>query len=313
MNKRIITIIIALAAVCGGAMAQQKQGKAFRPRFKQYGAANVTEIGRSKIRILYAFQAQDLKDEDTWIDCGQLLTDKGMTQYSSFFVSENNAFIRKWQKDNPNKSYYPGSAKLKGRMKDYWSEYQYSQIYVQGKEPMEQREQSKVRFESAESRQRKAEGQLTEWAVMPSPEFTQYHYTEPWPSMQWTLESEKQTICGYQCQRATCHWRGRDYVAWFTSAIPMKSGPWKFGGLPGLIMKIYDTKHLYTWEAVSVENGSFPILQLEERFFKDSNRKKVLKMQRDWNVKFHELADAMIVGTETRVTTRYPFDQLELE
>ena len=94
---------------------------------------------------------------------------------------------------------------------------------------------------------------------------------------------------------------------------PHEVRPWKFGGLPGLIMKIYDTKHLYTWEAVSVENGSFPILQLEERFFKDSNRKKVLKMQRDWNVKFHELADAMIVGTETRVTTRYPFDQLELE
>jgi len=288
MNRRIIIIILALATVCGGASAQQKQGKAFRPRFTQYGAANVTEIGRSKIRILYAFQAQDLKDEDTWIDCGQLLTDKGMTQYSSFFVSENNAFIRKWQKDNPNKSYYPGSAKLKGRMKDYWSEYQYSQIYVQGKE-------------------------LTEWAVMPSPEFTQYRYTEPWPLMQWTLESEKQTICGYQCQRATCHWRGRDYEAWFTSAIPLKSGPWKFGGLPGLIMKIYDTKHLYTWEAVSVENGSFSIYQLEERFFKDSNHKKVLKMQRDWNVKFHELAGAMRVGSNTSVTTRYPFDQLELE
>ena len=287
MNKKIITLIIGLAAVCGGANAQQKQGKAFRPRFTQYGAANVTEIGRSKIRILYAFQAQDLKDEDTWIDCGQLLTDKGMTQYSSFFVSENNAFIRKWQKDNPNKSYYPGSAKLKGRMKDYWSEYQYSQIYVQGKE-------------------------LTEWAVMPSPEFTQYHYTEPWPLMQWTLESEKQTICGYQCQRATCHWRGRDYVAWFTSAIPMKSGPWKFGGLPGLIMKIYDTKHLYTWEAVSVENGSFPIYQLEERFFKDSDRKKVLKMQRDWNVKYNELSGRMYNGTMQVRTERYPYDQLEL-
>jgi len=273
---RICYFIVLFATIFCETYAQQKQGKAFRPRFTQYGAANVTEIGRSKIRIL------------SWIDCGQLLTDKGMTQYSSFFVSENNAFIRKWQKDNPNKSYYPGSAKLKGRMKDYWSEYQYSQIYVQGKE-------------------------LTEWAVMPSPEFTQYRYTEPWPLMQWTLESEKQTICGYQCQRATCHWRGRDYEAWFTSAIPLKSGPWKFGGLPGLIMKIYDTNHLYTWEAVSVENGSFPIYQLEERFFKDSNHKKVLKMQRDWNVKFHELAGAMIVGTETRVTTRYPFDQLELE
>ena len=287
MNKRII-IIIALAAVCGGAMAQQKQGKAFRPRFTQYGAANVTEIGRSKIRILYAFQAQDLKDEETWIDCGQLLTDKGITQYSSYFVSENNAYIRKWQKDNPNKSYYPGSAKLKGRMKDYWSEYQYSQIYVRDR-------------------------QLTDWAVMPSADFNQYRYTEPWPSMQWTLGTEKQTICGYQCQKATCHWRGRDYEAWFTSAIPMKSGPWKFGGLPGLIMKIYDTKHLYTWEAVSVENGSYPIYQLEERFFKDSDRKKVLKMQRDWNVKYNELSGRMYNGTMQVRTERYPYDQLELE
>ena len=288
MNKKIITIIFALAAVCGGTVAQQKQGKPFPPRFADYGANNVTEIGRSKIRILYAFQAQDLKDEETWIDCGQLLTDKGVTQYTSYYVSENNAYIRQWLKDNPSKGYYPGSAKMKGRLKDYWSEYQYSQIYVHGRE-------------------------LTEWAVMPSAEFIQYRYTEPWPSMQWTLESEKRTICGYQCQRATCHWRGRDYVAWFTSAIPLKSGPWKFGGLPGLIMKIYDTKHLYTWEAVSVENGSFPIYQLDERRFKDSDRKKVLKMQRDWNMKYRELAGVMRVGSNTPVTTRYPYDPLELE
>ena len=288
MNKKIITLIITLAAVCGGAMAQQKQGKPFPPRFADYGANNVTEIGRSTIRILYAFQAQDLKDEETWIDCGQLLTDKGMTQYASYYVSENNAYIRQWLKDNPSKGYYPGSAKMKGRLKDYWSEYQYSQIYVHGRE-------------------------LTEWAVMPSAEFTQYRYTEPWPSMQWTLKDEKQTICGYQCQKATCHWRGRDYVAWFTSAIPLKSGPWKFGGLPGLIMKVYDTKYVYTWEAVGVENGSFPIYQLDERRFKDSERKKVLKMQRDWNMKYRELAGVMRVGSNTPVTTRYPFDQLELE
>lgn len=285
MNKSIITIILALAVIT--ASAQQKQGKPFPPRFADYGANNVTEIGRSKIRILYAFQAQDLKDEETWIDCGQLLTDKGMTQYASYYVSENNAYIRQWLKDNPSKGYYPGGAKMKGRLKDYWSEYQYSQIFVRG-------------------------SVLTEWAVMPSAEFTQYRYTEPWPSMQWTLKDEKQTICGHQCQKATCHWRGRDYVAWFTSAIPLKSGPWKFGGLPGLIMKIYDTKHLYTWEAVSVENGSFPIYQLDERRFKDSERKKVLKMQRDWNMKYRELAGVMRVGSNTPVTTRYPFDQLEL-
>ena len=288
MNRRIITIIIALAAVCSEASAQLKQSTATRPRQVDYGVVKATVIGTSSIRILYAFNAKDLKDEDTWIDCGQLLTDKGMTQYSSHFLAENDEALRQWLKANPRKPHYPNALKLKGFRKDVWSEYQYSQIFVQ-------------------------KGQLTEWAVMPLAEFNQYRYKESWPSILWTLGNEKQNICGYQCQRATCHWRGRDYEAWFTSAIPMKSGPWKFGGLPGLIMKIYDTKYLYTWEAVSVENGSFPIYQLEERFFKDSNHKKVLKMQRDWNVKFHELAGAMIVGTETRVTTRYPFDQLELE
>lgn len=287
MKKFFITIL-ALIAMCSGSSAQQKQGKVFSPIFTQYGADDVTEIGRSKIRILYAFQPVDIKDENTWIDCGQLLTDKGMTQYSSFYVSENNAYIRQWLKDNPTKDYYPGGVKLKGRMKTFWSEYQYSQIYVQGKE-------------------------LTDWAVMPSAEFNQYRYKEPWPSMQWKLTNEKQYICGYQCQKATCHWRGRDYEAWFTMQIPLRSGPWKFGGLPGLIMKIYDTKKIYTWEAVAVENGSFPIYQLDERRFKNSERKKVLKMHRTWNMKYAELAGVRRIGTNTPITTRYPYDPLELE
>lgn len=269
-------------------MAQQKQSTATRPRQVDYGVVKATMIGTSSIRILYAFQAKDLKDEDTWIDCGQLLVDKGMTQYASHFLAENDEALRAWLKANPRKPHFPNALKLKGFRKDIWSEYQYSQIYVRGKE-------------------------LTEWAVMPLAEFTQYRYKEPWPLMPWTLDNEKQNICGYQCQKATCHWRGRDYEAWFALAIPMKSGPWKFGGLPGLIMKIYDTKHLYTWEAVAVENGSFPIYQLEERFFKDTDRKKVWKMQRDYNIKYNELSGRMYAGTMRMRTERYPYDQLELE
>lgn len=288
MNKIFIISFLALAAVCIGASAQQKQSTADRPGPYEYGGVKPTVIGTSGIRILYAFQAKDLKDDNTWIDCGQLLTDKGLTQYSSLFIAENDEALRTWLKANPNKSYYPNALKLKGFRRGTWSEYQYSQIFVRGKE-------------------------LTEWAVMPLTEFQQWRYKEPWPSMKWMLANEKQTICSYQCQKATCHWRGRDYVAWFTSAIPLKSGPWKFGGLPGLIMKIYDTKHLYTWEAVAVEKGSFPIYQLEERFFKDTNRKKVWKMQHDYNVKYNELSGRMYHGTTQMRTERYPYDQLELE
>ena len=104
----------------------------------------------------------------------------------------------------------------------------------------------------------------------------------------------------------------RHQKAWDTSAIPMKSGPWKFGGLPGLIMKIHDTKNLYTWEAVAVENGSFPIYQLEDRYFKDTDRKKVWKAQRDYNVKYNELSGRMTLDGRP-LSNRFPYEQLELE
>ena len=285
MKKALSIIAIMLMGL--SASAQRKQGMPGRPMQPSYGVKKATVIGTSKIRIRYAFQPKDLSDMDTWIDCGQLLMDKGITQYSSYFLSENDIALREWLKKNPNKTYYPNALNLKGDMRDFWSEYQYSQIFVCGNE-------------------------LTEWAVMPLAEFVQYRYKEPFPTMQWNLVDEKQNVCGYSCQKATCHWRGRDYVAWFTSAIPMKSGPWKFGGLPGLIMKIHDTKNLYTWEAVAVEKGSFPIYQLEERFFKDTDRKKVWKAQREWNVKYNELSGRMTLDGRL-LTKRYPYDQLELE
>jgi len=56
----------------------------------------------------------------------------------------------------------------------------------------------------------------------------------------WSLQDEFKTISGYKCQKATVHFRGRSYEAWFTSEIPLSFGPWKLGGLPGLILEAYD-------------------------------------------------------------------------
>ncbi len=56
----------------------------------------------------------------------------------------------------------------------------------------------------------------------------------------WSLKDEFKNISGYKCQKATLHFRGRRYEAWFTSEIPLPFGPWKLGGLPGLILEAYD-------------------------------------------------------------------------
>ena len=69
-----------------------------------------------------------------------------------------------------------------------------------------------------------------------------YHYTEPIPQLQWTMARGDSTVLGYPCHKATTHFRGRDYIAWYTEEIPFPYGPFKFGGLPGLITCIYDTQ-----------------------------------------------------------------------
>lgn len=287
MNKKLHIIILVFAAIFSGASAQQKQGRVHRPLPADYGMKKTTIIGNSRIRIKYAFQPKDIHDPETWIDCGQLLVDKGLTLYTSYFVAQNDSALRAWLKANPNKSYYPNRLCLHGREFAFWTEYQYGYFYVR-------------------------ENELTEWAIMPFPEITHYRYSEPWPSMKWQLEDERQTICGYQCQKATCHWRGRDFAAWFTPKIPIKSGPWKFGGLPGLIMKVYDSRRLYLWEAVAVEKGSFPIYQPDEHMYKKSTRQKVWKMQSEWNKRHNELAGVLDFNFRPK-TKRYPYDPLELE
>ena len=284
--RKITILIIALATVCGGASAQQKQGHARIPISRDTGKGTV--VDHTKVRVWYALNADKTDDMNTYIDCQRLDIGDSITKYYSWFVFNSDSLRADWSKKHRGAKSAPMWLGPGGKKQDNWCQYEWSDFYVSG-------------------------GQLTEYACMPS-KLGQYnsYYTEPWPQMTWTLGTEHQTIIGYDCQKATCHWRGRDYEAWFTAAIPVKAGPWKFGGLPGLIMKVYDTRHVYTWEAVAVENGSFPIYQPEERYYKKSTREKVWKMQGEWNRRFNELSGMLDFNFRPK-TQRYPYDPLELE
>lgn len=54
----------------------------------------------------------------------------------------------------------------------------------------------------------------------------------------WNIESETKEILGYNCQKATLHFRGRDFTVFFTVSIAISNGPYKFSGLPGLILEV---------------------------------------------------------------------------
>ncbi|SDE32810.1 GLPGLI family protein [Riemerella columbipharyngis] len=57
----------------------------------------------------------------------------------------------------------------------------------------------------------------------------------------WSILNEYKTIDSMRCQKATTHYRGRDYVAYFTESIPIPEGPYKFKNLPGLVLEVYST------------------------------------------------------------------------
>lgn len=64
----------------------------------------------------------------------------------------------------------------------------------------------------------------------------------------WKILSEKEKIGTYNTQKATTEFGGRKWTAWFSSEIPLQDGPYKFHGLPGLIVKIEDDGKNYSWE-----------------------------------------------------------------
>lgn len=57
---------------------------------------------------------------------------------------------------------------------------------------------------------------------------------------EWKILPEKQKIGSYNAQKATASYGGREWIAWFTTEIPFQDGPYKFYGLPGLIVQIED-------------------------------------------------------------------------
>jgi GLPGLI family protein len=81
-------------------------------------------------------------------------------------------------------------------------------------------------------------------------------YIEDFEVPKWTILNETKEILSHKCKKATCRFRGRDYVAWYATDIPISRGPYKFAGLPGLILKIADTENLYSFECVGMETSN---------------------------------------------------------
>jgi len=82
---------------------------------------------------------------------------------------------------------------------------------------------------------------------------TFFIYEEDLSAFQWELLDKDSLINGYTVQKALLRYGGRLWFAWYTLEIPVADGPYKFSGLPGLILKISDSQGHYVFEMTAIE------------------------------------------------------------
>ena len=71
--------------------------------------------------------------------------------------------------------------------------------------------------------------------------------------LNWKILPDKQQIGKWQTQKATVDFAGRQWTAWFANEIPLQDGPYKFSGLPGLIVKIEDKTQSHILELKGIK------------------------------------------------------------
>jgi|SRR5690606_27880349 len=99
------------------------------------------------------------------------------------------------------------------------------------------------------------------------------------PKMEWILTSEKREIENLTCYKATTTFRGRNWTAWYSPDIPINYGPWKFYGLPGVIVEIKEDTNRFTLILTSyVLNSKSIVPTINPTDFKKVSMKKMAEI-----------------------------------
>lgn len=141
-------------------------------------------------------------------------------------------------------------------------------------------------------------------------------YEEEIPNLKWEIKNDTLTVLSYTCQKAITTFRGRVYEAWFSADIPINNGPWKFGGLPGLILKINDMKQDFIFECIGVENlKKMEPVRYYDLTYNKVNRKNLDKLYQRYldDSAFYILSNDLPLSTSQNHSPKKPYNPIELE
>lgn len=81
-----------------------------------------------------------------------------------------------------------------------------------------------------------------------------FQYQEPM-GQEWELVEGDTIILEHPCQKAVCHYHGKTWTAFYATDIPISEGPWKLCGLPGLILRAYDSEGAFVFNCIEVHQN----------------------------------------------------------
>lgn len=96
----------------------------------------------------------------------------------------------------------------------------------------------------------------------------------------WKLIDSEKIIAGYPCHKAEIKFGGRNWEAWYTTEIPFQDGPYKFSGLPGLILEVSSQDKDYHFTINEIEKQEVSsISKLTAIPFKTSEIERKFKLE----------------------------------
>ncbi|MDR1501255.1 MAG: GLPGLI family protein [Prevotella sp.] len=147
---------------------------------------------------------------------------------------------------------------------------------------------------------------------------SKYAYDDKNVQIKWDLVGQERIINGYKCKKAICKFRGREYIAWYATNLPINAGPYLFSGLPGLILEIQDTKNNYSFKINGLVNvkDNDPIYILTDNIVQtDRNqvRKAVDNLKKDPASILKSMGNAKVDPAVLAKLKPKPHNPIELE
>ena len=110
-------------------------------------------------------------------------------------------------------------------------------------------------------------------------------YEENIPLMEWEMATETKELEGYRVQKATTSFAGRNYIGWFTTEIPVTDGPYKFSGLPGLILELRDEQNDYVFTLTDFQKLESPVpLNFKGTNLMHVEKKEFIAIKREYDL-----------------------------